>query len=85
MLLEAPDVRVLQRRLRVLGRRAPGAAADVPPVRGAVDFKCGLAGHEVVARTAWRQVSLPTAAHYVLSSSSKRQRDQGAFCAKAGR
>ena len=59
MLLEAPDVRALQRRLRVLGRRAPGAAADIPPVRGAVDLKCNVTGHEVVARTAWRQVSPP--------------------------
>jgi hypothetical protein len=56
VLLEAPDVRALQRRLRVLGRRAPGGAADIAPVRGAVDVKCNLAGHEVVARTAWRQV-----------------------------
>ncbi len=58
LVVEARDVRALRRRPAVPDRRAAGAAAAdaVPPVRGAVDLKCHLAGHELVARTAWQQV-----------------------------
>ena len=58
VVVEARDVRALRSRPRVPDHRAPGAVtADVvPPVRGAVNLKCHLAGHELVARTAWQQV-----------------------------
>ncbi len=59
VVVEARDVRALRRRPAVPDRRALDASAaadDVPPMRGAVDLKCHLAGHELVARTVWQQV-----------------------------